>query len=151
MIANFALAAPALTADHILGSLGLGGAAGATTVILILSVKGRGKVKFSHEAAGFTGFVAGTLYIAAGQIWQGAPALTESLTNTITGPNGIFGNAGQGAVAVAIAAWFWMGNPRPGKGALQGIAAASIFGTAGGLWQIFPAMVLSVLGHLGVK
>lgn len=151
MIENLTLAAPQLTADHILGTLGLGGAALAATVILLLGVRGRGKVKLSHEAAGFIGFVAGTLYIAAGQIWEAPGALTESLTNTITGPDGIFGNAGQGAVALAIAAWFWMGKPRPGKGALQGIAAATIFGTAGGLWGIFPTMVLTVLGHLGVK
>lgn len=148
---NTTMAAPALAGGHILGSVGVGGAALAVTVILVLGIRGKGKHKLTHEQAGVLGFVAGTLYVSAGQIWADAGSFTNAVTGTISGPNGVFGDAGQGAVALVISAWFWLGKPRPGKGALQGIAAATVFGTAGGIWGIAPALVRTILAHLGIS
>jgi hypothetical protein len=144
-------AASGLTASHILGTVGAGGAALAVTVFLILGIRGKGRHRLTHEQAGLLGFIAGTLYSVAGQFWTAPGQLTTSIAGSIVGPAGVFGDAGQGAVALVITAWFFLGKPRPLKGGIQGIAAATIFGTAGGIWAIFPAMVLTVLAHMGVR
>ncbi len=149
------LAAPpamsGLDTSHILGSLGTGGAALVVTVLLILGVKGRGNHKLSHEAAGAIGFIAGTLYLAAGQIWAFAGSMTTSVTSIVSGPKGMFGDVGLGAVALVLFAWWWLGKPRPGKAALLGVMSGSLFAAAGGIWAIASDMVLMMAAHLGVQ
>ena len=142
---------PHIAAGHILGGLGVGGAALACTVILILGVRGKGIHKLSHEQAGLLGFISGTLYVSAGQVWAAASSLSGALTGTFSGSNGAFGDVQQGAVALVLTAWFALGKPRPLKGALLGIMAAGVYGTAGGIWQIAPALVDTLLSHLGVS
>ncbi len=100
------LAAAPTGIDHILGSLGTGGLALVLTVALILGVRGHGKHRLSHVQAGVIGFLAGTLYLSAGQIWAFAGNLTDSLATTVAGPGGPFGDVGLGAAALVLTLWW---------------------------------------------
>ncbi len=145
-------AAPAMTGlgdGHIFGALGAGGIAFVLTVGLVLGVRGKGNHRFSHEHAGVLGFITGTLYTAAGQLWAAPQNLTDSLAATVTGPDGPLGDVGMGAVALGLFLWWWLGKPRPAKAALLGVASGSLAAAAGGAFGIASALVLTLAGHFG--
>jgi hypothetical protein len=138
-----------LSDGHIFGALGAGGIALVLTVILVLGVRGKGKHKLNHEQAGVIGFLAGTMYLAAGQIWRFAGSMTQAFTSIASGPNGPLGDVGLGAVAMSLFAWWWLGARKPGRAALQGIASGSLFAAAGGGWGIVSTTVLAIAVHFG--
>lgn len=130
------LAAP--TAGGFFGSLGAGGLALALTALLILGIRGRGKVRLSRDHAAIVGFLAGTAYGAAGSIWATAPDATrQGLAGLGVGrADGPFGTVGLGAVALLLVLWLWFGSPGIRTAGLVGIVAATVFAAAGGIWAI---------------
>jgi hypothetical protein len=134
---------------HVLGTLGASGAALAITVILILGVRGKHKIRFDPTQAAACAFVAGTLYAAAAQIWTTPGDITLALTQAVQGSVG--GQVGMGAIAVLICAIIYGAKLKTRTAALLGLAAATVFAAAGGIWGILPTVVASTMNHaLGV-
>ncbi|MFE2945237.1 hypothetical protein ACFXKG_40365 [Streptomyces sp. NPDC059255] len=134
---------------QILGTLGASGAALAVTVILVLGVKGKKKLKFDQMQAAIVGLIAGTLYATAASIWSTPGNVTAGLAQAIQG--GVGGNVGMGAIAVCIVAIIYGANLKPRTSAFLGIAAASVFAAAGGLWALVSTVLASGLNQvLGV-
>ncbi|MEU5284141.1 hypothetical protein AB0G97_08990 [Streptomyces sp. NPDC020755] len=96
------IAAPT-SGGAVLGSLGGGGIALALTVLLILGVRGGGRIKLDTGKAGVVAFLAGTSYVAAGKIWENAEkVVAQGLTGFGVGSDGPFGHVGIGAVALIL-------------------------------------------------
>lgn len=97
------VAAPS-NSGAVFGVLGSGGIALASTVFLVLGILGKGKVKLGPRGAGIVAFLAGTAYIAAGQIWDNPGRITEQgLTGLGVGTgSGPFGSVGIGAVSLIL-------------------------------------------------
>nr|WP_192964208.1 hypothetical protein [Streptomyces natalensis] len=149
MTSTITLAAGGIQGGQILGSLGASGAALAATVILVLGVKGKKKLKFDQMQAAIVGLVAGTLYATAASIWSTPGNVTKGLTAAIQG--GVGGRVGLGAVAVCIVAIIYGANLKPRTSAFLGIAAASTFAAAGGLWGVISTTLAAFLNQaLGV-
>jgi|GEM_PF-5891101 len=143
--------APAVAgvSGHVLGSLGASGAALAVTVLLVVGVRGRHRIRFDSMQAAICAFVAGTLYAAAAAIWSTPGDITMALTQAVQGSVG--GDVGMGAIAVIICVFIYGAKLKPRTSAFLGIAAASVFAAAGGIWGILPTVVASTLNHaLGV-
>jgi hypothetical protein len=146
----FTIAADGIQGGQILGTLGASGAALAATVILVLGVKGKKKLKFDQMQAAIVGLIAGTLYAAAASIWSMPGSVSKGLAQAVQG--GVGGNVGMGAIAVCIVAIIYGANLKPRTSALLGIAAATIFAAAGGIWGIVNTVLGSGLNQvLGVS
>jgi hypothetical protein len=162
-------AAPAITIEggRILGSVGSGGIATALTVAMIAGIrepkggggagaggaptggkKGRIRKKLTPDQAQWTGVAAGTFYMAAGSFWTTAGQLSGAFSELIT--NGGFGQAGTGAVSLLLAALMYFREMPPGKSAFTGVIAAGVWASAGGIWGIPQALVLTGAGTLGI-
>ncbi len=142
-------AAAGIQGGQILGTLGASGAALAATVILVLGVKGKNRIKFDAHQAAVVGLIAGTLYATAASIWSTPGNITKGLAQAIQG--GVGGNVGLGAIALCIVVIIYGARLKPRIAALLGIAAASIFGAAGGVWGLLSTFLASGLNQvLGV-
>ncbi|MFJ5954176.1 hypothetical protein [Streptomyces noursei] len=143
------LAAGEFSTGHVLGSIGAGGAALAATVFLFLGVKGKHRIKLSADQAAIVGLVAGTLYAAAASVWSAPGNITKGLAASIQ--NGIAGNVGMGAIAAVMVLVVYGCKLKPRTAACFGIAAASIFAAAGGIWGVVSTTLASGLNQvLGV-
>lgn len=139
MTMTAAEAAAGIEGGQILGSLGAGGAALAITVFLIVGVKGKKKIKLDADQAAVGGFVAGVLYGAAASVWSTAESVSLGLAEAVRGAG--VGNVGMGAVALLLVILIYGVRMKPGAAALAGIAAASIFAAAGGIWAVLSTTV----------
>lgn len=134
---------------HILGTLGASGAALASTFLLVSAVKGKHKIKLvkQHQIAGL-GLVTGTLYATAAGIWNAPTSISNGLAAALQGAPG--GTVGMGAVAVILTAIIYGFKLRPAWAAVYGVAAATIYAEAGGIWalgsQVLAAGINQVLG-----
>jgi hypothetical protein len=145
-------AATITTGQQLLGSLGTGGAALVSTTVTVLGVRGRGRLKLSDTAAFVAGIISGTLYGAAATFWTAPASVTNGAVAAITGPAGPFGNVGLGAVATLIAVAAYWGGLSKGKNAALGIAAATVWAEAGGIWSTAALAVNGLATHfLGVS
>ncbi|BDH16224.1 hypothetical protein [Streptomyces hygroscopicus] len=146
---TLAAAHAGIQGGQILGTLGASGAALAATVILVMGVKGQHKIKLDQMQAAIFGLVAGTLYATAASIWSTPGNVTKGLTAAIQG--GVGGNVGLGAIAVCLVAIIYGKKLKPRTAALFGIAAASIFAAAGGIWGVLNTTLAAFLNQaLGV-
>lgn len=142
--------APAVAgvSGHVLGTLGASGAALAATVLLVVGVRAKHKIKFDAMQAAACAFVAGTLYASAAAIWTTPGDITMALAQAVQGSAG--GDVGMGAIAVIICVIIYGAKLKPRTSALLGIAAASVFAAAGGIWGILPTVLASTMNHVGV-
>jgi hypothetical protein len=143
--------APAVAgvSGHVLGTLGASGAALAVTVLLVVGVRAKHRIKFDSMQAAICAFVAGTLYAAAAAIWSTPGDITMALTQAVQGSVG--GDVGMGAIAVIICVIIYGAKLKPRTSALYGLAAATVFAAAGGIWGILPTITAATLNHaLGV-
>jgi hypothetical protein len=132
---------------QILGSLGASGVALAATVILVLGIKGKHKIKFDQHKAAIVGYIAGTLYyVAAVGIWSAPGSLTQGIAQAVQG--GVGGSVGLGAVAICITAIIYGAKLRPSVSACFGIAAASTYIAAGGVWALVSTILSSGLKQM---
>ncbi|UYB41198.1 hypothetical protein SLV14_003912 [Streptomyces sp. Je 1-4] len=146
---TLAAAHAGIQGGQILGTLGASGAALAATVILVMGVKGQHKIKLDQMQAAIVGLVAGTLYATAASIWSTPANVTKGLTAAIQG--GVGGNVGMGAIAVCLVAIIYGKKLKPRTAALFGIAAATIFAAAGGIWGVLNTTLAAFLNQaLGV-
>lgn len=146
------LAAPS-TSGAVFGVLGSGGIALSLTVLLVLGVMGKRKIKFGTTGAIVCAFLAGTAYVAAGKIWANPGKVTEQgLTGlgvgTGTGP---FGGVGIGAVALILLIIMIAAPLTAFGGAIVGMIAAFVWPAAGdgAIWAApvqFAAAVLMMAG-----
>lgn len=146
------IAAPATTpaitgaqTGHILGTLGASGAAFAVTVILVLGVRGRHRIKFDANQAAIVGLIAGTFYATAAQVWRTPGQITLGLAQAVQGQGG---DVGMGAIALVICVVIYGCKLKPRTAAWLGIAAATVFAAAGGLWGIFSTTLASGLNQV---
>ena len=150
MIDTTALAAAAHTASlqgHILGELGAGGAALASTVFLVAAVKGKHKIRLHHQhhiAAG--GLVTGTLYGTAAGIWTAPASITSGIVQAVQ--HGPGGTVGLGAIALVLCGVLYGFKLRPVWAAGMGIAAASVFAAAGGIWSLGSQVLASAINQM---
>lgn len=139
--------APALSGvqGHILGSMGASGAALAATVLLIVGARGKKKIKFSKTTCAVVGFIAGTLYIAAAQIWSTPASITQSLQQSVQ--TSIGGVVGGGSIALVMVLLIWGADLKNRTSSVLGIALPSICLTAGGVWTIVSTTVAAALNQ----
>lgn len=146
---TLAAAHAGIQGGQILGTLGASGAALAATVILVMGVKGQHKIKLDQMQAAGGGLIAGVLYATAASIWSTPGSITKGLTAAIQG--GVGGNVGMGAIAVCLVAIIYGKKLKPRTAALFGIAAATIFAAAGGIWGVVNTTLAAFLNQaLGV-
>lgn len=146
------LAAPT-TSGAVFGVLGSGGIALCLTALLVFGVMGKGNVKFKVRGATITAFLAGTAYVAAGQIWANPGKITEQgLTGLGVGTGGgPFGNVGIGAVALLLLIIMIAAPLNPMSAAVVGMIASFVWPAAGdgSVWAApvqFGAAVLMMVG-----
>lgn len=136
-----------------LGALGAGGMALAMTVLLVLGVKGKGKVKLKDNPAMICGFVASTAFAAAGAIWTRPEQITsQGLTGLGVGTgHGPFGNVGLGAVSLILLIVMMCWELTPLRGAILGLLAGIVWPAAGDatLWAIPSELGAAVLLMVG--
>ena len=153
MIDTTALAAAAASAHtaslsgHILGTLGASGAALASTVLLVAAVKGKHKLKLKqqhHYAIG--GLVTGTFYAAAAGVWSAPGTIAAGVAQAVEHAPG--GTVGLGAVALVLCGVMYGFKLRPVWAATFGIAAASVFAAAGGIWSLGSQVLASGLNQV---
>ncbi|MBA0051942.1 hypothetical protein E0L36_13865 [Streptomyces sp. AJS327] len=131
--------AAGIQGGQVLGTLGAGGAALAITVFLITGIKGKHKLKLDADQAAIAGFIAGVLYGAAASVWSTAESVSLGLAQAVKGAG--VGNVGMGAVALVLVIVIYGVKLKPRTAALAGIAAASIFAAAGGIWAVLSTTV----------
>ncbi|MGW1661044.1 hypothetical protein [Streptomyces microflavus] len=132
------IAAPT-SGGAVLGSLGGGGIALALTLLLVLGVRGKGKITFGAGKAGICGFLAGTSWVAAGKIWENAElVVAQGLTGFGVGTNGPFGEIGIGAVALILVIIMVAAPLNAGRAAVVSLLAAFVWPAAGDgtLWAV---------------
>lgn len=115
------------------GALGAGGASLVLAALLILGVKGKGKVRLGNNPAMIVAFVAGTSFHTAGQIWTNPERITaQGLTGLGVGTgSGPFGNVGVGAVCALLLVAMLCWQLTPLRGAILGLIAAIVWPLAG--------------------
>lgn len=129
---------------HILGELGASGAALASTAFLVVGVKGQHKIKLEKQHTIATwGLITGTFYATAAGIWSAPGTVTAGIAQALQHAPG--GHVGLGAVALVITAIIYGFKLRPGIAACTGIAAATIYAEAGGIWGLGSAILSSSL------
>lgn len=131
---------------QILGSIGAGGAAFAVTVLLVVGVRGKNKIRFDADQAVMVGLIAGTLYVTAASIWSTPGDISLALAQSIQG--GISGGAGMGAIALVMVIVVYGIKLKPRTSALFGIAAPPIWGAAGGIWGIASTTLAGALNQV---
>lgn len=161
----FTAAPISIESGRILGSVGAGGIATALTVGMIAGIrepkgggggaaggapskKGKIRKKLTSDQAQWTGVAAGTFYMAAGSFWTVGGQLSDAFSGLIT--NGGFGTAGTGAVSLVLASIMYFREMTPGKSAFTGVIAAGVWASAGGVWGIPQALILTGAGALGI-
>lgn len=124
----------------VFGVVGAGGLALALTVLMVLGVMGRGKLKLSTGQATVVAFLAGTAYVAAGKIWANPQRITEQgLTGLGVGSDhGPFGAVGVGAIALILLIVMLTAAPTPAFCATVGMIAAFVWPATGDgtIWSI---------------
>lgn len=158
-------AAPiSIESGRILGSVGAGGIATALTVGMIAGIKepkgggaaaggappkkGKLRKRLTSDQAQWAGITAGTFYMAAGSLWTVGGQLSDAFSGLIT--NGGFGQAGTGAVSLVLAGIMYFREMTPGKSAFTGIISAGVWASAGGIWGIPQALILTGAGAIGI-
>lgn len=160
-------AAPAIQIEggRIVGFVGSGGIALGLTTVLIAGIrepkgtgaaaaggapskKGKIRKKLTSDQAQWTGLAAGTFYMVAGSIWVVGDQLSDAFAGIVTG--GGFGEAGPGAAAALLAAIMYFREPTPGKSALLGILSAGVWASAGGIWGVPQALILTGANAIGL-
>lgn len=135
---------------HILGTATLSGMALICAVLLILGARKADRLKVIHnrDGIGMLGIVTGTVWVAAGGAWASTAASIGSVPTSVLGPGSGLGNPGEGIIALLLTvltfAPKWRRTLWP---ALFGVAAATIYGTAGGIWGVLVNIIRVVVGH----
>ncbi|MGA5472546.1 hypothetical protein ACPCUK_27705 [Streptomyces arboris] len=132
------IAAPT-SGGAVLGTLGAGGIALALTLLLVLGVRGRGRIKFGAGKAGVCAFIAGTSWVAAGKIWENAErVVAQGLTGLGVGSNGPFGEVGIGAAALILLIIMLAAPLNAVRAAVVALLAALVWPAAGDgtLWAV---------------
>lgn len=146
-LATAVAATHGIQSGQVLGALGAGGAALASTVVLILGIKGKHKIRFDQHQAAIGGLIAGELYAtAAVGIWAAPGSIAQGIAQAVQ--HGIGGNVGMGAVALSITAIIYGARLRPGLAAFLGITAATVYTLAGGVWGLGTAVLSSGLNQV---
>lgn len=132
---------------HILGELGASGAALASTFVLIAGVKGKHKIKMHRQHTVATwGLITGTLYATAAGIWSAPATITQGIAQALQNAPG--GQVGLGAVALVITVIIYGLKLKPGFAAVAGIAAATVYAGAGGIWSLAYSILSSSLTQI---
>ncbi|WP_217231338.1 hypothetical protein [Streptomyces anulatus] len=141
------LAAPS-AGTQLLGSVGAGGAALVMTVILILGIRGKGKIHLTHDSAVITGFIAGQLYAMAGGVWTAPGNMSDGLAQAVQQGFGSGGNVGMGAIALCMGVIAYGSRLKPFPASVLGILTAPIFAAAGASFAIVTTVLSSGLNQL---
>ncbi|WP_432124043.1 hypothetical protein [Streptomyces sp. C10-9-1] len=151
MTTTVTVAAPA---GALLGALGTGGVALVLAVMLVLGVRGRGRLKLNDNPAAITAFLAATAFSAAGKLWASPEQFVGQGLSGLgvgQGPNGPFGNVGLAAVATLILIVFLFATMTPLFGAVLGFIAGVIWPAVGPgtIWAIPAELAAAVLTMVG--
>ncbi|WP_241846304.1 hypothetical protein [Streptomyces sp. MJM1172] len=144
----FTFAAPAAAPSGgfaILGTVGFTGGALVMTVVLVLGIRGNGKIKFNHTSAVVMGFITGQLYAMAGQFGAFAGDMSKGLSQAIQQGVGQGGTIGAGAIALIMCALMYGTKLKRTPGVVLGILSPPIFTAAGGGFAIVTTLLSSAL------
>ncbi|MFG2533542.1 hypothetical protein [Streptomyces sp. NPDC048516] len=155
MIEHFETLAAGFTMQgKLLGTVGSGGLATVLTGVMIAGIrepkgggegggkKGKMRRKLTSTQAQVLGIAAGTCYAGAGSIWTASGQMSNAFAEIFT--SGAFGAAGTGAVSLLLAGWMYFREMRPAWAAGTGVIAAGVWASAGGIWGLPEAVVLTV-------
>ncbi|GFH36616.1 hypothetical protein [Streptomyces pacificus] len=143
------LAAPS-AGGAVFGAVGAGGISLVLAALLVLGVKGKGKVKLKDNPAVIFAFLAGTAFSAAGKIWANPERLiSQGLTGlgVGTGSGGAFGDVGVGAVCLLLVVIILCAPLSPGLSASLGLISAVVFPLAGDstIWAAPVELAMAIL------
>lgn len=128
------------------GFVGSGGLALAITVYLVLRCRKGSSAKLPPQAAALTGFLAGLLYMIAGDKWSAAGDISKGVTGSI---QGAFANTGPAAVALVLTiVLVYAKKLPPAVAAFLGIVMATAYHQAGAVWLLPEGFVNSVLANV---
>lgn len=139
------------SSSDLFGVLGTGGLAIVLTTVLVIGIRGRGKLRLTQTAASITGFLAGVAYTAAGSIWANAGTVTKQALAGAASPHGPAGDVGLGAIAIVLTLVMVYARVKPGIAAVLGIAAATVFAAAGGIWAIATTTAATTFVSFGLQ
>lgn len=147
------LAAPAaagFSGGQILGPITATGLAAAMTLALILGIRGSDRIKINNrDRAGWCGIITCTLWLGAGGTWADFAHSFGTVPTSILGSGSMIGDPGRGGIALILTvltfAPRWKRTVYP---ALLGIAAAAVYASAGGVWQILINTVRLAVGKI---
>lgn len=143
-------AAPGIIGGQLLGAISVTGVAFACWVALILGIRGSDRIKLNtRDRIGWWGIITGTLSVAAGGTWADIVNGIASIPQSALGSDSGLGNPGMGGTALILTLITfgpkWKRLLWPG---LFGIAAAVIYGTAGGVWGILVNIIRMIVGQI---
>jgi hypothetical protein len=127
------------------GAVGFSGAAFVMTVVLILGIRGKGKIKFRHESAVAVGFVTGQLYAMAGQFWAFAGDMSDGLSQAVREGFGNGTQMGMGAVALTLVVLMYGTKLKSFPGVMLGVISPPVFTAAGGVFAMLTTLLSSFL------
>ena len=130
--------AAAGTGTRMLGSIGLGGLALVLTVVLILGTRSKSEHTLSKGVALTVGLFAGMAFMGAGQVWDVPDdlVLTALSAAGVGAADGPLGAVGMGAISLVCLAIAFYVRLQPRAAGVLGIAMASVFTNAGGMWTM---------------
>lgn len=143
-------AVPGIVGGQLFGAITVTGLAFASWVAFILGIRGSDRIKLNtRDRVAWSGIVTGTLSVAAGGTWADVVNGIASIPQSAIGSASDLGDPGLGGTAVILTLLAF--GPRwkrllwPG---LLGIAAAVVYGTAGGVWGILVTIIRMVVGQI---
>ncbi|MET9954228.1 hypothetical protein ABZ135_22130 [Streptomyces sp. NPDC006339] len=136
------------------GPLGTGGIALAVAIVLVLGVRGNGRVKLTSSPAAYVGFIAATAAAGAGKMWAKPEQVVGQGLQGVgvgQGADGPFGDVGLGAVAAIILIIFLFAALTPVFGATLGVIAGFVWPAAGtgSIWAIPSDVIAGILASFG--
>lgn len=130
--------AAAAIGTRMLGSIGLGGLALVLTTVLILGTRKKTAHEFSKGQAIACGLFAGMAFMGAGQVWDVPDdmVLTALSAAGVGRSDGPLGAVGMGAISILCVIAAYLVRLKPRAAGVLGLAMASVFTNAGGMWAM---------------
>ncbi|MEU7092971.1 hypothetical protein [Kitasatospora aureofaciens] len=135
--------------SQIIGPITASGFAAASTLTLVVGLRGSDRIPLRRDTAGVLGFATGSLWLGAGTTWVNLANDVHEIPSSLLGSEG-YGDLGTGGTLLCMAIltfgpkWKKMIMP-----ALLGISLAVAAKIAGGLGGVAVNWVVMMSGKLG--
>jgi hypothetical protein len=125
----------ASTGGQILGSIGTAGVGLILAIWFVLGTRAKSRHPLKQGPALTMCLVAGTVWMASGQIWGIPNDLIQPLLTGLIGSK-MMGDVGMGAAAIALVLIAYLVEMKARYAGYLGLVMASTFSLAGGAWAM---------------